>query len=168
MGTRRGEPSRGALADNDARERRRFAGSRILPGLLAISAAVLSGCSGEIPGLSDVRIPVPHILRPEERIDRPSNVIERALSECPKRVEAAEADCVKKALIATGGTISDVVMTIGGCQRGRMCHYEYTTIDRVGYVQVTASNFVVRWRVDFDFTRPAPKIDLVPITVVRI
>ena len=121
-----------------------------------------------ISGMSLPKIPIPHALRIEETVDKPSNLIERALSGCDKRVETGEAACVKSALIDQKVMLPALIAMLHGCHSGQVCHYTYTTDDLVGLIHAISSHFIVHWRVDFDLTHPAGTLDAMPITVVRV
>ncbi|MCW6508322.1 hypothetical protein [Lichenifustis flavocetrariae] len=114
------------------------------------------------------KIPIPHALRIEETVDKPANLIERALSECDKRIETGEAACVKSALITQKVMLPNLIAMLHGCHQGEVCHYAYTTDDQVGLFHATSSHFIVHWRVDFDLTHPVGALEAVPVTVVRV
>lgn len=141
--------------------------------MAAATALALAGCSGasSLPIVSDIHmpeIPVPEALRIEETADTPGNLIERALSGCDKRVEAGETACLKTAVKDAHLTVSALVALVPGCRLGRICHYGYTTEDRVGLYSGTATHYVVHWRADFDLTHAPASVDAVPITVVQV
>ena len=117
-----------------------------------------------VPGLPGV--PVPDVMRVVKDTDRPANVIERGLSHCDRRIAAGEAACVRQRLVDENVTIAGLIAMIPGCQAGRTCDYSYTTVDRVGFVPATSSDYVVHWRAAFKFLKPVAKIGDVPITVV--
>jgi hypothetical protein len=73
---------------------------------------------------------------------------------------------VKQALAAGHIAVRDLIAMIPGCAKGRLCGYDYTTIDRVGYISATESNFVAHWRASFDFTKPVDRVEAVPLKVV--
>lgn len=110
--------------------------------------------------------PVPEILRPEKTIDQPSNLIEQALSACPKRIEVGETDCLKQAVVAKGIGVPALMAMVPGCGRGKVCRYDYTTVDRVGYLSATKTNYVVHWQAQFDFSQPRGRVEDVPIRVL--
>lgn len=138
---------------------------------VALSALSLSACSTleTLPVLSDLpKVPVPEALRIEETVDTPRTLIERALSGCDKRTAAGEAACVRTALSAAHVTVPALMAMLPDCRSGRVCHVTYTTDDMIGLIRAAASRFEVHWRVDVDFSRPATRLEAVPITVVQI
>ena len=130
--------------------------------LLAVSG--VSGCSAaDIAGTIGDRLP------PYSRSQvKASNAIETALALCPDKTELAETGCVKKALAAPGLTVPALVAMIPGCKSGKVCDYEYTTTDRLGYFDYDAATYTARWRVSFDFRRPTSDPGYVPVAVARI
>lgn len=137
--------------------------------VIAAQGAVLAGCSDALPIVSNLpKLPVPDLLKPEKTVDQPGTPIELALSGCPKRTEKGETDCLKAALAAEHVTPRGLIGMMPGCSRGKLCTVDYTTVDRVGYVPATQSAFTVHWRATADFTKPATRIDDVPLKVVVV
>ena len=56
---------------------------------------------------------------------------------------------------------------VPGCRAGRLCTYDFTTRDRLGFIQATAAVFVVNWRVTFDLRQPVVTLSNLPITVAN-
>jgi hypothetical protein len=137
------------------------------PLFAAMTLAGLGGCSDVMPMLDALpRPPIPDALRLEKSLDRPANLIERGLSDCPKRIEAGEATCVKQALATAGISVPDLMALLPGCRQGLVCRYDYTTVDSVGFIPATATKFVAHWRVEFDFRKPEVSLAALPVTVV--
>ena len=98
-------------------------------------------------------------------VDPRANLLDRALAECSEKTVKAEAACVRQGIDAARPAVAALIALVPNCRSGQVCHYDHTTRDRLGFVRATATEYVKRWRVDLDFTHPAPDAAHVPVTV---
>ena len=127
-----------------------------------LGLAGLTGCiESGVAGLTD------HLPAYSKRVDKPLNVIERALADCKEKTEIQEIKCVKAGLADASVSMPSLVAMIPGCRLGRVCPYDYTTDDRLGYIEANAGEFIVHWRVSFDLRRAGVSVADVPITVTQ-
>ena len=130
---------------------------------LACGVCILAplGSAGCMP---DISIPksIPHF---SSKDDRPGNLVERALNGCGDKTVAAETLCVRKALDGASLSVAGLTALVPHCSLGRICTYDYTTEDRIGFIPAYATRPVYQWRVTFDLTKKPKAIADVPITV---
>ena len=96
--------------------------------------------------------------------------MERALALCGEKTEAAETECLRKALAEAHLTVAALAATIPGCRPGVACSLRYRTRDREGLFAFNASDYVADWRVTFDLKAAvgtAPAVGL-PVVVQLI
>ena len=73
---------------------------------------------------------------------------------------------MRQGVDAAQPALKALMALVPGCRAGQVCHYDHTTRARLGFVRASATDYVKRWRVDLDFTRPAAAAAQVPITVI--
>ena len=110
---------------------------------------------------------MPHALRAVDSVDSPSNVIEHALSGCPKHTEAGQTDCVRAGLKEAGLGAKDLLAMVPGCHYGQVCHYTYSTKERIGVLPSTAIRYVMNWQIDFDLTKSDDKNQTISVVVTQ-
>ncbi len=96
---------------------------------------------------------------------QPRNVIERILVSCADKTVEAESACVRTGLGASGLSPAAVAALVPGCRSGRVCTYDYTTEDRVGYLSAYATHLRYGFRIAFDFSKGPKSVADLPITV---
>ena len=135
-----------------------------------LASFALAGCSDTVSLLPGVPgLPVPDAVRVVKDVDQPRNSVERVLSDCGRgRTPAGETGCLKEALTTGGLNVPDLIRVIPGCRAETVCRYQYTTVDRVGFVPVTETKFSVRWQVEFDLRKPVKSAGDVPVTVTSL
>ena len=134
--------------------------------LLSLSVS-LSGCaateylSRSIPAgtIADVHL----YSRNEEAV---SNVIDRALANCPDETELAETACVKEALSASPMSTRALATSITGCTVGSVCTYDHTTRRHLGLIPMYATVVKKDWRVAIDFRQAGTGVASIPVRVV--
>jgi hypothetical protein len=133
----------------------------------ACLGALSSGCAlpveGEMDRMSDIaRFATSY----DHVVDARANLIDRALADCPEKTVKAETACLRQGIDAAKPAVKVLMALVPGCRAGQVCHYDHTTRDRLGFVRASATDYVKRWRVDLDFTHPAPAAAQVPVTVI--
>ena len=142
-------------------------GAALRTAAAACLAAMVSGCAlplqGGVDEVSDVaRFATSY----DHAVDSRSNLLDRALADCSEKTVKAETACVRGGVDAARPAVKELMALVPGCRAGRICHYDHTTRDRLGFVRASATDYVKRWRVDLDFTRPAAEAAQVPVTVI--
>ncbi len=140
----------------------------VLRGAAAVGlAALASGCAlpvqSEMDQASDI---ARYATSYDHVVDPRANLLDRALADCSEKTLKAETACVRQGVDAARPPVKALMALVPGCRAGQVCHYDHTTRDRLGFVQASATEYVKRWRVDLDFTRPAAEAARVPITVI--
>ncbi len=129
--------------------------------------ALASGCAlpvqGEVDQMSNV---ARYATSYDHVVDARANLLDRALADCPEKTLKAETACVRQGVDAARPAVKALMALVPNCRAGQVCHYDHTTRDRLGFVRASATDYVKRWRVDLDFTRPAAEAAQVPITVI--
>ena len=133
---------------------RRDASPRLIRlGLAAFMMSGLCGClADDLPPLTMAE-------------SHPRNVIERILVSCADKTVEAESACVHTGIGASGLSPAALAALVPGCRTGRVCTYDYTTEDRVGYLSAYATHLRYGFRVAFDFSKAPKSVADLPITV---
>ena len=138
--------------------------------LTAAAVAGLSGCTGtEVidKTASDVLDQAEKLQIYNHQVSLTRNPIDRALAACPEKLPKPETDCVRRGLIDAGVSTAELIALVPGCRAGRTCSYDFTTRDRLGFIEATAAVFVVNWRVTFDLRQPVVTMANLPLTVAN-
>ena len=138
--------------------------------LLAAATAGLAGCAGSEAldkTASDVLDQAQKLQIYNHQVSLTKNPIDRALAACPEKLPKPETDCVRRGLIEARVSTAELMALVPGCRAGRLCTYDFTTRDRLGFIQATAAVFVVNWRVTFDLRQPVVTLSNLPITVAN-
>ncbi len=138
--------------------------------LLVAVAGGLAGCAGaEVldKTASDVLDQAEKLQVYNHQISLTKNPIDRALAACPEKLPKPETDCVRRGLIDARVSTAELIGLIPGCRAGRICAYDFTTRDRLGFIQATSAVFVVNWRVTFDLRQPVVSPANLLITVAN-
>ena len=121
--------------------------------LAAFPASGLGGClADDLPPLTVAE-------------SRPRNPIERLLVSCADKTVEAESACVRTGLGSSGLSPAELAALVPGCRPGRVCTYDYTTEDRVGYLSAYATHLRYSFRVALDFSKAPKSVSDIPITV---
>lgn len=141
-------------------------GRRRLAPVLVLVASALSACALPIQAEMDKAADVArYATRYDHRLDPQDNLLDRALAECSEKTPKAETACVRDRVAASGLSTRALIALVPQCRTGRVCHYDHTTRDRLGFVEANATDYVKRWRIDLDFRKPAADAARVPLTV---
>ncbi len=138
--------------------------------LLVASTAWLAGCAGaEVldKTASGVLDQAEKLQIYKHQVSVTKNPIDQALAACPEKLPKPETDCVRRGLIEARVSPVELVGLVPGCRAGRICTYDFTTRDRLGFIEATAAVFVVNWRVTFDLRQPVVTMADLPITVAN-
>ncbi len=138
--------------------------------LLIAAAGCLTGCAGaEVldKSASDVLDQAEKLAVYNHQVSVTKNPIDRALAACPEKLAKPEIDCVRRGLIDARLSTAELIALVPGCRAGRTCFYDFTTRDRLGFIQATSAVFVVNWRVTFDLRQPVVSLANLPITVAN-
>lgn len=94
-----------------------------------------------------------------------SNLIDRALANCPDGTEAAATACVREALATSTMSTHALASSIPGCAVGSVCTYEHTTRRRLGLIPMYATVVKKDWVVTLDLRQARTGLALLPVTV---
>ena len=136
---------------------------------VAVGAAsfALGACS-----LDPASLPGGYMLGPTVKggtvLGAPKNAIERALSLCTEKTDAAETACVRQALVDARLGPAALAAMIPGCKVGATCTLTYRTRDRMGMLAVTATQYVADWLVTVDLKNPHATAADLPLTVEQV
>ena len=137
--------------------------------LVAVMAG-LAGCAGTEAldkTASDVLDQAQKLQIYNHQVSLTKNPIDQALATCPEKLPKPETDCLRRGLIEARVSTAELIALVPGCRGGRICTYDFTTRDRLGFIQATAAVFVVNWRVSFDLRQPVVTLANLPITVAN-
>ena len=138
---------------------------RLWSGILL--GALASGCALPVQTEMDQMSNVAHYATTYDHVvDARANLLERALADCSEKTVKAETACLRRSVDAANPSVAALIAMVPQCHTGRVCHYDHTTHDRLGFVQASATDYVKRWRIDLDFAHPAATAAQVPITVI--
>ena len=136
---------------------------------MVAAIAGLAGCAGT-EGLdktaSDVLVEEKLQIY-KHQVSLTKNPIDQALAACPEKLPKTETDCVRRGLTEARVSMAELVALVPGCRAGRLCTYDFTTRDWLGFIEATAAVFVVNWRVTFDLRQPVVTLANLPITVAN-
>lgn len=133
--------------------------------LAALAALGLAGCGLPVQGEVDE---VSRLARFATRYDHPigpgDSAVDRVLAGCGEKTAAAETACLREAVAAAPSPAAAAAM-VPGCRAGRLCRYDTTTRDRLGFVDAQATDYTKRWRVELDLRRAPAAGTPVPASV---
>jgi len=133
-----------------------------MPMIRIARLAVPALCAALLPGVAGCGAFEPTV------VGTPKGVIQRALAFCAEKTEAAETQCVRKALADEHVTISALAAMIPGCKLGTECSLHYTTRDRAGLIAATATQYIFDWQVTFDLKKTGLTAADIPLKVLRV
>lgn len=124
--------------------------------------AVPALCAALLPGVAGCAAFEPTV------VGTPKGIIQHALAFCGEKTEAAETQCIRKALADEHVTIPALAAMIPGCKLGTECSLNYTTRDRAGLIAATATQYIFEWQVTFDLKKAGLTAADIPLKVLLV
>lgn len=129
--------------------------------------ALASGCALQVEDGVDRVERVARYATAYDHVEDPrANLLDRALADCSEKTVKAERACVRQGIEAAHPAVSTLIALVPNCRSGQVCRYDHTTHDRLGFVRASATEYVKRWRVELDFSRPLADAAKVPLAVI--